>query len=91
MKRHQHPRTIWIKNKRWTEVKPVPPAQEYKLIAKAKVTDGMEVIYLQPWCADCDESQAFRPWCEDNVWDGCELFDCNARTICYLKAAAAPE
>jgi len=40
-----------------------------------------EVIWLQPWCDKCANGGG-RQWCEDNVWDQCDL--CERRPVRYV-------
>jgi hypothetical protein len=47
------------------------------------------VIWLQPWCYDCDwHSDEDRLWCRDNVWGKCE--ECGAPSVKYLLAVPQP-
>lgn len=49
-----------------------------------------ETIWLQPWCDKC-ESEARgsegRLWCQDNVWDQCDL--CERKPVKYVLAKKA--
>jgi hypothetical protein len=41
-------------------------------------------IWLQPWCAKCDDRED-RQWCQDNVWeDGCD--GCERKPVRYILA-----
>ena len=47
-------------------------------------------IYLQPWCKDCalnDVSDTGRLWCQDDVWDECEV--CQRKSVKYVIALTA--
>lgn len=49
------------------------------------------VIWLQPWCIDCEHNQASegRQWCEDDVWfEGC---DCGVLPVKYVIAKDQPK
>lgn len=46
---------------------------------------GEDTIWLAPFCDECDRLDAWREWCEDNVWGECEEFDCKAAAICYTR------
>ena len=41
-----------------------------------------DVIWLQPWCDKCAASGEDRLWCQDNVWDACDL--CERRSVRYV-------
>lgn len=43
-----------------------------------------ETIWLQPWCDKCAASGESRLWCQDNVWDQCDL--CERRPVKYVIA-----
>lgn len=43
-----------------------------------------EVIWLQPWCDKCAASGEDRLWCQDNVWDQCDL--CERNPVKYVLA-----
>lgn len=44
-----------------------------------------EVIWLQPWCAECHKSSGEdRQWCQDDVWDKCEF--CEQKSVKYVLA-----
>ena len=46
----------------------------------------LEVIWLQPWCKECDRQthsdQDGRMWCQDDVWGKCE--DCDEKSVKYI-------
>lgn len=45
-----------------------------------------EAIWLQPWCERCHKASwganEGRQWCEDNVWDQCDL--CERKAVRYV-------
>ena len=45
-----------------------------------------ETIWLQPWCDKCAESGENRLWCQDDVWDQCDL--CERKSVKYVIAPA---
>ena len=48
-----------------------------------------EVIWLQPWCGDCehnDVSETGRLWCRDDVWGKCD--QCDRPSVKYVLAPA---
>jgi len=45
------------------------------------------VIWLQPWCDDCEKSHyrgEGRMWCEDSVFETCE--ECGREPVKYVLA-----
>lgn len=41
------------------------------------------VIWLQPWCEECERSGEGRLWCKDKVWGKCE--ECGALPVRYVR------
>lgn len=39
-------------------------------------------IYLQPWCARCEETDGEQLWCEDDPWGCCEI--CGKPSVKYV-------
>jgi hypothetical protein len=47
-----------------------------------------KVIWLQPWCQECEWANEDRTWCKDNVWEeGCE---CGQMPVKYELAEFQP-
>jgi hypothetical protein len=47
--------------------------------------DDHQVIYLQPWCDECDLSVSEgRMWCQDDAWGKCP--DCDRKSVKYILA-----
>jgi hypothetical protein len=46
-----------------------------------------DVIWLQPWCDKCEREDTVgsgRLWCQDDVWDECNL--CERKSVKYVIA-----
>jgi predicted nucleic acid-binding Zn ribbon protein len=56
-----------------------------------KDTIDHPVIYLQPWCDECERCQERyegRMWCQDDAWGECP--DCDRKAVKYVLAKVAP-
>ena len=51
----------------------------------AGITDSPEHIWLEPKCAECNDTG--RLWCEEDVWERCG--DCGAVSVRYIRADLA--
>lgn len=98
--RFTHPTTIWLVQNHdyydgrcigWTATKPEQSDfihGEYRKVAIDKATK--DCIWLQPWCAVCEEiaggTDDGRLWCDDDVWGNCDIVDeCRCLSIPYMK------